>query len=278
MGKVGTMSEIIKILCVDDERNVLKSLQRVFMDEDDYEILVAESGEEGLEVLKEVSDIAVIISDYRMPGMDGVDFLSQVYEHWPDTIRIVLSGFADTAMVVEAINLSHIFKFVPKPWNDEELKVTVTMGLQHRGLKLQNDRLNDELQEKNNELKELNDTLEKKVQQRTKALEIRNRVLSVSQGILDVLPIAVFGIDPEKMIVQCNDMAQDLFSVDGLSPIGTRYSEFFTKELNQLVDSLDSQNEADGAVVIKDKSYNAAARRIDSFMVVGLIPLDVSRE
>ena len=278
MGKVGTMSEIIKILCVDDERNVLKSLQRVFMDEDDYEILVAESGEEGLEVLKEVSDIAVIISDYRMPGMDGVDFLSQVYEHWPDTIRIVLSGFADTAMVVEAINLSHIFKFVPKPWNDEELKVTVTMGLQHRGLKLQNDRLNDELQEKNNELKELNDTLEKKVQQRTKALEIRNQILSVSQGVLDVLPIAVFGIDPEKMIVQCNDMAQDLFSVDGLSPIGTRYSEFFTKELNQLVDSLDSQNEADGAVVIKDKSYNAAARRIDSFMVVGLIPLDVSRE
>ncbi len=273
------MSEITKILCVDDERNVLKSLRRLFMDEDDYEILIAESGEEGLEVLNEESDISLVISDYRMPGMNGVDFLSQVYEHWPDTIRIVLSGYADTAAVVEAINLGRIYKFIPKPWNDEELKGNVTMALQHRELKLQNDRLNDELQKKNKELQEMNDTLEKKVQQRTEALEIRNRVLAVSQGVLDVLPIAVFGIDPEKMIAQCNDMAQSIFPVGGLGPLGTSRNEVFSQELNQFVDRLDSQTEVEGTIVIKNKNYRVAVRRIDGFtakgVVVGLIPLDV---
>lgn len=272
------MSETIKILCVDDERNVLKSLRRLFMDEEDYEILIAESGEEGLEVLRDESDISLVISDYRMPGMNGVDFLSQVFERWPDTIRIVLSGYADTAAVVEAINLGRIYKFIPKPWNDEELKGNVAMALQHRELKLQNDRLNDELHKKNIELQEMNETLEKKVEQRTEALEIRNRVLAVSQGVLDVLPIAVFGIDPEKMIAQCNDMGQDLFPVGGIGPLGTSRVEVFTDELNNLVDRLDTQAEVGGEVIIKEKNYRVAVRRIDSFtakgVVVGLIPLN----
>jgi len=273
------MAEITKILCVDDERNVLKSLRRLFMDHDDYEILIAESGEEGLEAMAENDDISLVISDYRMPGMNGVDFLSQVYEGWPDTIRIVLSGYADTAAVVEAINLGRIYKFIPKPWNDEELKSTVGVALQHRELKLQNDHLNVELQKKNLELQEMNDNLEKKVQQRTEALEIRNKVLAVSQGVLDVLPIAVFGIDPEQMIAQCNDMAQDLFPIGGMGPLGTSRSDVFSDELNQLVDSLGTHNAVGGEVVIKTKGYRVAVRRIDSFtakgVVVGLIPLNV---
>lgn len=106
------MADVVKILCVDDERNVLKALRRLFMDEDNYDILVAESGAEGLALLEEEEDVRMVISDYRMPEMTGVEFLSQVYEKWPDTMRIVLSGYADTAAVVEAINLGQIYKFI----------------------------------------------------------------------------------------------------------------------------------------------------------------------
>ncbi len=107
------MSEEIKILCVDDEKNVLKALRRLFMDEDNYEILVAESGEHGLAMLAEEEGIRMVISDYRMPEMNGVEFLRQVYEKDPDTIRIVLSGYADTASVVEAINQARFINLFP---------------------------------------------------------------------------------------------------------------------------------------------------------------------
>ena len=129
------MAEEIKILCVDDERNVLKSLRRLFMDEDNYEIFVAESGAEGLEVLEEEGDIRMIISDYRMPEMTGVEFLRQANEKWPETVRIVLSGYADTSAVVEAINEGQIYKFIPKPWNDEELLSSISAALQHQEMR-----------------------------------------------------------------------------------------------------------------------------------------------
>ena len=74
------MAEKIKILCVDDERNVLKALRRLFMDEEDYGIPLAESGEEGLEILDMEHDIRLVVSDYRMPGMNWVEFLAQVNE------------------------------------------------------------------------------------------------------------------------------------------------------------------------------------------------------
>ena len=115
----------VKILCVDDERNVLRALERIFLD-DDYEIVTAGSGEEGLEIMTESGDcFQVVISDYRMPVMNGVEFLKAVYERWPDSVRIVLSGYADAGAIVAAINEGHIYKFIPKPWNDEELRETI---------------------------------------------------------------------------------------------------------------------------------------------------------
>ncbi|MEA2102015.1 MAG: response regulator, partial [Thermodesulfobacteriota bacterium] len=123
------MGDEISILCVDDEENVLKSLKRIFMDEEDYTIFTAICGQDGLDILEETPDIQIIVADYRMPGMNGVEFLQKVYEKWPDTIRIVLSGYADTASIVDAINKGHIYKFIPKPWNDDELMVTISNAI-----------------------------------------------------------------------------------------------------------------------------------------------------
>jgi two-component system NtrC family sensor kinase len=123
------MNESIKILCVDDEINVLNSLKRLFMD-NDYEILTAGSGAEGLDVLRQEAGIQVILSDYRMPEMNGVEFLRAACEIKSDPVRIVLSGYADTATVVAAINEGRIYKFIPKPWNDDDLKLAVEHSLE----------------------------------------------------------------------------------------------------------------------------------------------------
>ncbi len=118
------MNRKIRVLFVDDEQPILNTLKRLFMD-CGFDILTAESGEEGLEKLEKDPPIHIVVSDYRMPGMNGVEFLKIVSTQWPETIRIVLSGYADTANVVAAINDGQIFKFIPKPWNDEDFKSVV---------------------------------------------------------------------------------------------------------------------------------------------------------
>ena len=152
------MGETIKLLCVDDERNVLRALERIFMDEE-YEILSATSGEEGFALFTANPDIQVVISDYRMPGMNGVEFLRQICEKYPDTVRIVLSGYADTASVVSAINEGQIYKFVSKPWSDEELRQTVAKAVESFALNHQNKELKKELEELKRELAALKVTL-----------------------------------------------------------------------------------------------------------------------
>jgi two-component system NtrC family sensor kinase len=204
----------IKILCVDDERNVLRALERIFLD-DNYEIVLAGSGEEGLRAMEEPGPFQVVISDYRMPVMNGVEFLKGVYERWPETVRIVLSGYADASAIVAAINEGHIYRFIPKPWNDEELRVTIQNCVERYFLLKKNSEL----------LKELgaaNMALEVKVQERTEELELRNRALEFSQSLLGNLPVGVVGIDANGMIAYCNgvastllkDVCSDIFGAD----------------------------------------------------------------
>ncbi len=265
------MAEEIKILCVDDERNVLKSLRRLFMDEDNYEIFVAESGAEGLEVLEEEGDIRMIISDYRMPEMTGVEFLRQANEKWPETVRIVLSGYADTSAVVEAINEGQIYKFIPKPWNDEELLSSISAALQHQEMRWEIKTLNDELQKKNAELKAVNDNLENMVAKRTEALDLRNRVLQVSQGVLDALPVVVFGIDTEQMIVSCNEYAQDLFPYGGIGPLGNDRQEVFPVEINALIDQLEHEGTPKAIVEVHKQKFRAEVRRLHETLSPGVV-------
>ncbi|MBZ0157353.1 MAG: response regulator [Alphaproteobacteria bacterium] len=164
------MRERVKILCVDDDGNVLKSIRRLFLD-DDYTILTAPSGEEGLRVLRDEMPVPLVISDYRMPGMNGVEFLKEVCREWPDTVRVVLSGYADTSAVVTAINEGQIYKFIPKPWNDDELRITVANALERYFLQQRNAQLAGELKEKNAVLRELNEGLERLVEERTAELK-----------------------------------------------------------------------------------------------------------
>ncbi|MGQ0543609.1 MAG: HD-GYP domain-containing protein [Blastocatellia bacterium] len=117
-----------KILIVDDESGNLRLLTRLFRAE--YEVLTAESGIEALELL-DVHDVALIISDQRMPGMTGIDFLKRSAEVRIHTLRILLTGYTDASALVEAINSGVIYKYITKPWVNEDLQQTVRRALQH---------------------------------------------------------------------------------------------------------------------------------------------------
>ena len=108
------------VLCVDDEVNILNSLKRLLRKED-YTVLTATSGPEGLSLL-EKQPVQVVISDQRMPEMTGTEFLKKVKERYPNTIRVILSGYAEAPALLGAINEGEVFRFLTKPWNDEELK------------------------------------------------------------------------------------------------------------------------------------------------------------
>jgi len=231
------MNEQVKILCVDDEPNVLRAIRRLFIDEE-YEIITASSGEEGLAKLEEEYPVQLILSDYRMPAMDGVEFLRRVCEKWPDTIRIVLSGYADTASIVAAINEGQIYKFIAKPWDDNELKVTIAKALEVFFLNEQNQRLTGELQETNEELSIINENLEEIVRERTNDIMFQNKVLQFSQNILHCLPAAVLGIDPDGLIVQSNRMSDQIFAAKGASLTGLQLDDALPDDISSFIRSI----------------------------------------
>jgi two-component system NtrC family sensor kinase len=204
-------NEAVKILCVDDEKNVLRALERLFMDEE-YEVITATSGEQGLSILEEQPGVQLVISDYRMPGVDGVDFLKEVNERWPKTIRIVLSGFADTASIVGAINEGQIYKFIPKPWNDDELKITIAKALEVYSLRQKNETLTDELMDAYLKLEAVNSNLEEEVRTRTETLIFQNNAMHFAHKVMDALPAAVLGLDLDGLIVMANQQANLLLA------------------------------------------------------------------
>ncbi len=119
------------LLFVDDESAILRSLKRTF--QDNYEIFLAESGEEALKILERVH-VHLVVSDYRMPGMDGLQLLKTIQEKWPETIRVMLTGVADVNSVTNDIDSGAIYRFISKPWEDEEIKQAVRLALQQYDL------------------------------------------------------------------------------------------------------------------------------------------------
>ena len=126
----------INILLVDDESEVLAALQRV-LHKLDAKIFTAGNGKEGLAVLKR-QPIDIIISDLKMPEMDGNQFLKVVAQMYPNTVRIMLTGFAEINQVLLAINEGHIWGYLQKPWNNRELLINIEQALAHKQLLSEN--------------------------------------------------------------------------------------------------------------------------------------------
>lgn len=117
-----------KILIVDDESANLRLLERLFRR--DYEVITAASGQAALELLGQ-HDVALLITDQRMPGMTGIELLKSTVSLRPQMVRIILTGYTDVGALVEAINCGHVYKYVTKPWVNDDLKLTVARALEH---------------------------------------------------------------------------------------------------------------------------------------------------
>lgn len=168
------------ILLVDDEVSITESLKRIFRKED-YRIFTASSGKEGLELLNTLEEpVSLIISDQRMPGMTGTQFLEKAREIFPDAGRCLLTGYSDMDAVIDAVNKGEIHRYLSKPWNDNELLVQVRQLLERYELVLENRRLLELTSTQNKELNELNKNLEKKVNERT--LEIRQKNIELEEA------------------------------------------------------------------------------------------------
>jgi response regulator RpfG family c-di-GMP phosphodiesterase len=166
------------LLFVDDEPGILSSLRRLFRPHG-YRILIAESGATGLDIL-EKEQIDLVISDMRMPEMDGAAFLKKVRGRWPNVIRILLTGYADIASTVAAINQGEIYRYISKPWDDNEIVAVVREAIERQNLMLENQRLTALTQAQNEALKSLNVSLEQKVVERT--AELRQALTLVEQA------------------------------------------------------------------------------------------------
>jgi putative nucleotidyltransferase with HDIG domain len=157
-----------KILCVDDEPNILSAMRRMFM-LSGFSIEEATSGAQALQKLEQ-QEFHLILSDMQMPEMNGAELLAQVRQRWPKAMRLMLTGTADLKTAISAINEGEIYRYLTKPWNDEELVSTVKSALERFVLIRERDNLLELTKQQNQSLADMVNTLEEKVKERTAEL------------------------------------------------------------------------------------------------------------
>jgi len=157
-----------KILCVDDEPNILSAMRRMFM-LSGFSIEEATSGAQALQKLEQ-QEFHLILSDMQMPEMNGAELLAQVRQRWPKVMRLMLTGTADLKTAISAINEGEIYRYLTKPWNDEELVSTVKSALERFVLIRERDNLLELTKQQNQSLADMVNTLEEKVKERTAEL------------------------------------------------------------------------------------------------------------
>jgi EAL domain-containing protein (putative c-di-GMP-specific phosphodiesterase class I)/CheY-like chemotaxis protein len=194
------------LLLVDDEANILAALKRLLR-RDDYNILVANSGPEGLDLLAQ-HEVDVIVSDQRMPGMTGVEFLRTAKGIHPNTVRIVLSGYTELQSVTDAVNEGSIYKFLTKPWDDQLLREHIAEAFKHKEMADENQRLDLEVRTANQELALANRQMEELLLQTQQEITRTEVSLEVVREILRHVVTPLLGIDENGMVAFANASAE----------------------------------------------------------------------
>lgn len=188
-----------RLLVVDDEDAILETMSFTFID--DYEVITTNDARRGLEILTEQAPIAVVLTDQRMPHMTGVEFLREVYERHPDTVRIMLTGFADSNATIKAINDGHIYAYLDKPWEPNELKQTVKNAAEHFALTVENRKLVENL----------------------------GRANSFLEAVMDRFDTGAIALDGDEVIQAINQPARKYLEIND-DPIGVGVGEILIRQ------------------------------------------------
>lgn len=206
------MSRTPLVLCVDDEPNILKSMERLLSTEP-YQLVTASSGQQALELMSQMT-VDVVISDMRMPHMSGSELVARIATHYPDTVRMVLTGYADLQSAITAVNDGAIHRYLQKPWQNEDLKVTIREALEKLQLQRKNKLMQRQLSLLNKQLQEVNQQLEQKVNQRTAQLrqslrqlhDEHNAMYKVLYNVVSIAPDFDGGV-AQNVSEVCRDLA-----------------------------------------------------------------------
>lgn len=248
-----------KILYVDDDQENLRTFRRLFRKE--YDVLLAESGKEGLELLQNNPPVPIIITDQRMPEMTGIEFLDHTLRISPESIRMIITGFTDVQALIDAINTGRVYRYITKPWDEQELYVTMKRAIENYDLKMKNIQLLIDVQQKNEALERSYNTLKAtqgKLIQAEKlasigrlasriAHELRNPIQGIKMG-LDLLHHDMQGLEEcekfrgpfqttlshiDQEIIAVNTIIQDL--LDYARDMKFEYTD---TDLNSLIEGV----------------------------------------
>jgi response regulator RpfG family c-di-GMP phosphodiesterase len=209
----------LTLLLLDDVQDILNALKRLLRK--DYTIVTFNEGQEALVYLEE-NPVDMIMSDMRMPNMDGAEFLTKSRDIQPNAIRLLLTGFSDMDSTIKAINDGGVYTYIGKPWDNQELKVTLAKASEHYLLKEEAKKLNEQIAKANEELAEFNHSLELKVNQRTAALQASTKKLNgalntqkdLLYDVLDMMSATIeyrTGFSPghsKRIAIQCKTLAK----------------------------------------------------------------------
>ncbi|NVK55584.1 MAG: response regulator [Alteromonadaceae bacterium] len=214
---------LYRVLCVDDEQNILRAIKRALFTLK-VELILVDSGEKALEVMAE-KHIHVIISDMKMPGITGAELLAVVANKYPDTFRVILTGFADIDSTIKAVNHGRIHRYLQKPWENTDLINTIEEGLERVKLKDENSRLQKLTQRQNNKLKEINANLEQTIHKRTRQIRVALNRIQLRNRALEQVLFNVISINPDvdgKFAIEVSELTQKLAKHAGINQEDTR--------------------------------------------------------
>jgi FixJ family two-component response regulator len=246
------------LLLVDDEDGILSSLKRLLRREA-YQVLTANGGQAGLDELAR-NRVDVIVSDQRMPGMSGVEFLRRAKELYPDTVRMVLSGYSDLQSITDAINEGAIYKFLSKPWDDDILKAEIEQAFRRKALRDENKHLSQQVLAANAELTRVNAQLQEALTAQRQRTEFGEIALASAQEIVNCLPMPLLGVDADGLLVFANAAAARCFSRRPL--VGAFVAETLPPAATELV----AQGHGEIRMTIDGYGYRVSCRAIDSIM------------
>lgn len=182
------------LLFVDDDENIVSALRRLTRKQD-YIVLTATSGEAALDILAS-HKVHLVVSDMKMPQMNGAQLFAEIARQYPDTYRIILSGYADLASTIDAVNEGKIHRFLQKPWQNFDLLEAINEGLESVRLRFYNERLKREIACQNKALKTLNEGLEEKVNLRTRQIQLALKKLQIQNLSLEKVLYNMVIINP----------------------------------------------------------------------------------